>query len=325
MKGENVGQQVPSRDELVAQFERFLEKARPLVAENLVEANAEVRPRLEVTPAEPSHDSKVADFERFLDQARPLVVGNMIEAMVEVRPRLELVRPWMLDQDILTVVGASFVEDAYTELLAWVLYPQGNPTVALACQRAWLSVLGITKASSIETPVIPHTQFVAQGGRPDMIMDYRAAGFVVVVELKTGSEEHDTPHGGMQTEAYPQLVRRSLALPDECDVEMVFLTPSGIPAANEQAINTTYHQFVVALAITLDGLTLDSSLKWSYSTIFTHLLRHASPNRLDGAKILRTVSVLLEKDTARVRDGAMLANLAELRSCIMLLALEADL
>ena len=265
-------------------------------------------------------DAPVDSFERFVEQARPLVVGNMVEAIEDGRPRLEQVWPWLLDHDLLTVAGAAFVEDAYTELVAWALYPPGETEIALACQRAWLSELGIANASSIENPAVPHTQFVTKGGRPDLVMDYRDDHFVLAVELKTGSEEHETPHGGMQTVVYPRLVAKAMSLPKQCDVEMVFLTPSGIQAANEKAINTTYHLFVASLSRALEGHELTPSLKWSYSTIFTHLLRHASPKGINGTQILRDVWTLLGTDAGTISDDALLANLSTLTSSILLLA-----
>jgi len=275
-----------------------------------------------VPPPNQSHHSQVALFKQFIEQARPLVIGELTNAISKIRPRLEQMRPWLVNHDLLTVAGASFVEDAYTELVAWSLYPQGNPDVALVCQQAWLSSLGISGAASIQTPTIPHTQFVAKGGRPDIVMDYRDDGFVVVVELKTGSEEHETPRGGMQTEAYPRLVRKSLALPDQFRVEMVFLTPSGILAASEEAINTTYHQFVVSLASAVAGRTLPPAIHWSYCTIFSHLLKHASPGGIDGVSILRSVARLLAENAGELSYGATPENLSELRSSIMLLGTE---
>lgn len=67
--------------------------------------------------------------------------------------------------------------------------------------------------------------------------------FTVVVEAKTGSEEHPPPSGELQTLAYPEAVRYRLNLHPDHQLYIVFLTPERRPAANPKAILTTYYEF----------------------------------------------------------------------------------
>jgi hypothetical protein len=43
--------------------------------------------------------------------------------------------------------------------------------------------------------VQPQTQFITATSRPDLVMHFKQLGFVLVVEAKTGSDEHETPDG----------------------------------------------------------------------------------------------------------------------------------
>jgi hypothetical protein len=118
-------------------------------------------------------------------------------------------------------------------------------------------------------------------------MHFEEPGFVLVVEAKTGSVEHETPDAEMQTKAYPKHVRKTLGLPADYLVKVVFLTLEGDEAANEDAILITYLDVVRTLALTLQPDELSNELRWAYATIFTHFLAHATPEGVDVAEALR--------------------------------------
>lgn len=233
---------------------------------------------------------RIPDFNSFLTAARPLVVGHVQQEIAVLRPQIDCICQWLVPDDLLALAGLSRVEDAYTELLAWALCSPKQENVALICQRAWLKTLGIVE--TIQAAVCPQTQLITADGRPDLILDYRDDGFVVAVEAKTGSDEHETPGGGMQSVTYPDAVRSALNLPPGFPVRMVFLTPSGTAAENPQAINTTYAQFVLALALSLPLNCLPPHLRWSYSMLFTHMLGNAAPegNAASGIQALKRLS-----------------------------------
>jgi hypothetical protein len=260
-------------------------------------------------------------FKEFIANAKPVVVGELVPKLAALRPRIKCVCDWLVPDDLLAVAGLSYVENAYIELLSWALRPRGQDDIALVCQKAWLSSLRISEASAIQEPCDPQTQVTTKEGRPDLVLDYRQAGLVVVVEAKTGSDEHETTSGEKQTVTYPQAVRTRLGLPDTCVVKMVFLTPSGTSAENPSATNTTYAQFVMSLAEALSQYSLSPSLKSSYSMLFTHLLAHAAPNGTDAATAMLDLGQFMGTHEGNVSEDALLGILGNIRPALEVLTI----
>ena len=264
----------------------------------------------------------IHEFKRFVRIARPLAAKELRADILRLRPKLDRVCRWMLPHDLLQVAGLSYVENAYTNLIGWAIYPNGDPKLALTCQKAWLSTLGIPQSKHMRKPSKPLTQLPTRSGRPDMVLDCREGGFAVVVEAKTGSGEHLTPQEQMQTVIYPEAVRRALALPESVPVYMVFLTPDGTPAENEEAVNTTYAWFVLAIALAVSRHTLTDPMKWMYSAILTHFLSAACPRRIDGVAAVTHTSELLARQGGDLDDDTVFLHFQHLRDARDLLDLE---
>ena len=122
----------------------------------------------------------IAEFESFIAQAKPIVVQQIRETLQAHRAQLENLRRWVVPEscDILAVAGLSGREDRYTNLIAWMLWPEGKPELALRCQKAWLKALGLHKdAIQMKEAVKPEPQFETKDGRPDMVMHFQQLRF----------------------------------------------------------------------------------------------------------------------------------------------------
>lgn len=229
-------------------------------------------------------------FRFFLDKAEPIAIHHIRDVLKANRSRLKNLNGVLLEDtcDILAAAGLSGDEDRYTKLMAWMLWPEGKPELALRIQKAWLKALGLNNiAKQLKKAVKPETQKLTKNGRLDMVFDFRKPNIVLIVEAKTGSEEHEAPSGEMQTIAYPAAFRRSLKLRYNHPIEVVFLTPDGRKAANSKAICTTYEKFVMAVADSIENISL--GLRWAYSFAITHLLEHAVSEGTGSLSIIRRI------------------------------------
>lgn len=261
--------------------------------------------RFEAFIDQASHLSDDADltpgFNDFIRDASPLVLATALDyARRAHRPMREISR-WITPYDLLSVAGISFVEDAYTELIRWAIDPSTHPPSALRRQLGWLSKLtssdvvsGITEACS------PCTQVVTSDGIPDLVLNY--GHLLVIVEAKTGTDEHDAPQSGIpQTVAYPEAIRQKYGLSSATRVLVVYLTPDGRPAANPEAMQSTYATFVSALAQALDGVDLPDELRQSLRILFTHLLQNAVDSNLEVARGIQILGGARPMEAEEVR------------------------
>jgi hypothetical protein len=223
----------------------------------------------------PREPVPLADFIAFGGKATPLAIANVTRALPILTERAALVARWATDHDLLDVAGLAYAENPYIELLAWALRRETHPPSALARQREWIAGLGLSPAVVVERAVVPVTQFVADDGRPDLLLHFPNA--VVVVEVKTGTDEHETPSGLSQTEAYAPSVRRTLRLPDSTHVHVVFLTPGRERPVNPAAVPTSFVEFVLAVASALEACDVPAATAGAYQMLFTHLMANASP------------------------------------------------
>jgi hypothetical protein len=223
--------------------------------------------RLSATMPDPS-----AAFEEFVESAWPLVATEVRRRCSRSAGALASVVPWLLPDgwDLLRIAGFAFVEDAYTELLAWTLNPETHPPTALRRQNAWLSSFRFQPKPRAARAVTPITQLRTDGGIPDLVLRYD--DFVLVVEAKTGTEEHETSTGELQTLAYVPAVRRRLAVPDAVPLKVVFLTPDGRAAANPAAVSATYADFVAAFAREMRPAEFPEDLRTLLGLVLTHLI-----------------------------------------------------
>lgn len=211
-----------------------------------------------------------SDFLRFIQNSIPLILGPIRASLEAIRSEVALIRRWLVPHDLLRIAGFSYAEDPYTELIAWALHPDTHPESASLRQRAWLNSFRFGETVSFDHPARPRTQFCTDDGIPDLILDYET--FVVIVEAKTGSEEHTTPSGIMQTSAYPDAVRRALSLPEWKSIYVIFITPDRRKASNREAFNTTFVEFALVLASHLDTIDLPGDLRSAYAMLITHFI-----------------------------------------------------
>lgn len=279
----------------VEDFEEFLEKARRIF--------------------DAAETSNIRSFELFVEKSSKLVVDPVRKDLIRVKPRLASLKNFLLPTklDLLRVAGLTYAEDPYTELIAWVMDPDVNPNAALEIQRSWLNRLEITEP--IEQPASPKTQFRTADGIPDLVLEYPK--FLVIVEAKTGSDEHLTP-GSLryQTESYPSATRKALNLPELHPTFMVFLTPDRRAPKNGDAKPTTYLEFATSMATALTGVELAGDLRSLYSAIVTHFVTCAA---VDGLETKELFDWIDQTRPSTPSDATILQNLSMLMRVFSLL------
>jgi hypothetical protein len=223
--------------------------------------------------------STAYSFQRFIDKAMPLIFADIKQLLPQIIEGANLVARWLVEDDLLAVAGCRLVENAYTELMAWALNPDTHPASARQRQAAWLAVLGLDKSICDAGVCSPHTQVRTEDGSPDLVMQFEE--ITIGVEAKTGSAEHLTPSGKMQTVAYAESLREALDLRPEHTLKVVFITPDGRQASNDDAICTTYIAFVLALAGALDGHEIPPDTRTAFAIFFTHMLTCATSLSID--------------------------------------------
>jgi PD-(D/E)XK nuclease superfamily protein len=250
-------------------------------------------------------------FRVFIQRAAPLLVEPISNALENLRPRVAMLRPWITPHDLLAVAGLAYAEDPYTELIAWALAPSTHRPSAERRQRSWLESLPLRTPIAFPSPAEPLTQLATVNGVPDLVLQYDE--FVVVVEAKTGSSEHDTPGRTPQTLAYPQAVASTFGLPSDTPVHIVFLTPDRRAATNPEAVRASYVDLVVALAGALEPDELLDDLRSAFKMLFTHFLLHAAPLGYDSRPLLLDPPAWL---ASNVEPGVMLSHLAAIHDTI---------
>jgi hypothetical protein len=254
----------------------------------------------------------VADFRSFIGGALPIVVSNIKCMMPRIAERAALAERWLVRHDLLQVANFGFVEDSWTELMAWALAPATHPETSVKRQKAWLKAMGLDEDICETMACIPQSQFVTDDGVPDLVLHFDKS--TVVVEAKTGSAEHPAPSSKKwQTEAYGESVRRALNLPPEHKVIVVFITPDRRLAKDPEAILTTFIEFVIALCEALDSEQLPTDTRSAYAMLFTHFLTQSVPTSLNVAAIISQLSTWskqpdwLDEDQLIMRKDELLA------------------
>lgn len=264
----------------ISRFNAFIEQAKAVMAHRELPATSLL---IRETKKDP-----IAQFESFVKQATPIVSKEIKTTLCTHRKRLNNICRWVVPQscDILTAAGLSRDEVRYTRLIAWMLWPEKRPDLALRLQKAWLKALGCDDISSgLAKAVKPRTELSTDGGRADMVLDYE--NFIVIVEAKMDTDEHVTPNDTWQTEGYPASVRRNLNRPQDHPGVMVFLTPDGREAHAKDAIVTTYEILTTVVVETVSPEEVSCEMRWAYSAVITHLLTHTTLGGSDGIEAIR--------------------------------------
>lgn len=293
-------QRPPITAATISRFQSFIRRATTLLPARGLEATA---------PAASRSPLALPAFEAFVREATPLVV-EQIQATLHLHSRrLRSVCRWLLPKssDILSAAGLAGDEVPYTRLIAWILWPEDRPDLALRVQRAWLKTLGLGDVSAqLTIAARPQTELATDGGRADLVMHFDPPDFILVVEAKVGAEEYGSPDAGWQTDDYPLAVRQRLGLPHDHPGAMVFLTPDGRQAHAEAAIRTTYEALTTTISETLSPEEVGPELRWAYAAVITHLLTHTSPGGVAGVEALRKCARL---ETLDLPPEQVLSNL----------------
>lgn len=278
--------------ERIAEFSTFIESAKAMLESRDIPTTSPKRNN--------PQPAGVTLFENFIREATPIVIGQVRDTLRMHSERLNQICRWLVPEgcDILTAAGLNRDEVRYTRLIAWLLWPEQRPDLALRLQRAWLSALGQSDiAAKLTKAAEPKTElFDADGGRADLVLSFESPDFILIVEAKIDAEEYGTDDGGWQTELYPSSVRRRLHLPDHHPGIMVFLTPDGREAHARDAIMTTYELLTTVVANTLSPDEVDPDLRWAFAAVITHLLTHTTPNGTDRMEAFRRYAAHRHED-----------------------------
>ena len=145
----------------------------------------------------------------------------------------------------------------------------------------------------LEQPARPRTQLRTDDGIPDLVFPY--ANATVVVEAKTWTNEHLTPGGRHQSEAYGDSVRTRLGVDPAHPVYVVLLSPNGRAPRHEKAFATTYAILADALASVTGEVELPHGVASCLDVLASHFLQ--MPLRTEGsiARFIEQASEWLEE------------------------------
>lgn len=283
-------------------FRLFIEKAKQLRSPA---KNKENLPRS--IPADP-----VEGLRSFIKASKPLLVKRIRDILTKHGDDIRRLGRWILPEgfDLMEIAGKSGFEDCSTNLIGWMLFPPRKPDWALHCQQSWLKTLKLPpEGIHISHAAVPKIQYDTDNGRTDLVLFYEDDQYLLIVESKIGSSEHDAPEGQPQTTAYPDSVRLKLGLPLDFPGAMVFLTPSGSPARDEAAINTTFEVLITSIVEALSAEVLPPIYQFCYSSIITNLLTAASSEGNDKAAILRNLNEHLEGQELLLTDEQIIEQI----------------
>jgi hypothetical protein len=262
------------------QFRAFAESAQSLV---MGEDERKIAVEQEVAAA----------FRRFAAAAVHILLANIQSRASELRRISRIVHRWRLEHDFIAAIGATHVENSYTRIVAWALKHDTHPATAVLRQRAWLESVGINR--TITSPARLSLWLWTEDGIPDIVL--RFDDFVVVVEAKTGTQEHATPSGRLQTEAYGPAVVAELGV-EGLPVETIYLTPDMSRGSNARARSASFFGFAVALTAALDPEAMPQDLRVMLGLILTHFVSTAGLPPVDLFPALEEIR-LSEPDTDR--------------------------
>lgn len=233
-------------------------------------------------------DNKLHRFRDFAEAASERVLADLKGSAAALSAAVRPSAPWIGEHDLLAFGGLTFVENAYTRLLAWALDPMTNDSTALDRQRAWLAHVGIDRWPT--TAATPALFLSTSRGIPDLVLAYK--DFIVVVEAKTMTDEHTTPGGQLQSHAYGPAVAQTLGR-TEGSVDTVYLTLDRSPPDNHAARPVSYLGSLLAIIASIDVGILPDDVQAGFRTIVTHFAANADRPRRDLRRTIRRLDVLL--------------------------------
>ena len=273
------------------EFTAFIEQANA-ICQKPCDANLRLAFGHFISDATPIYERLISppptrEFQLFVDDALPLVVAGLKKDLPALADRARLAVRWLVPDDLLAVAGLSYVENSYTELMAWALRPDTHPASALRRQRAWLESLEPKIELMALQATNPWTQVGTDDGIPDLILKFEHG--VIIVEAKTSTFEHAAPSGETQTVAYEAAVRKKYYLVSTVPVYVVLISPNGQKAVNAEARNTSYVSFALALAEQLEAEELPPDTKAAYKMLVTHFLTCATSSTIPVREMVEAI------------------------------------
>ena len=98
--------------------------AKPKLTENFISFVKKAKTFIDNPAAE---TAVAATFQHFVEQAMPQMFSEIQKLLPQIAERANLISRWLVKDDLLAVAGCRFVEDAYTELIAWRSGPRRIP------------------------------------------------------------------------------------------------------------------------------------------------------------------------------------------------------
>jgi hypothetical protein len=142
---------------------------------------------------------------------------------------------WRVQHDLVSVIGATSIENSYTRLVAWAHDPSTHPPTAPLRQQAPLQYVDIE--NRINRPLLPRPWLATEDSVSGLVFAFD--DFALVTEAKTGTAEHDTPSGRMQTCACADAVFRKLQR-EAPQVAVVSLTLESAMTDRETHLDPTW-------------------------------------------------------------------------------------
>lgn len=252
-----------------------------------------------------------AEFSRFVAVATPIVLGDTRRLLTTLAQKMTVLRDWMTEHDLIQVAGVTGAENAYTELLTWLIRAATHPPTALKRQRAFVELVAV-KVPEFDEPLDDHsilTQVGTNDGIPDLIV--LIGGECIVVEAKTGTDEHGARGSDRwQTFAYPVAVRKKFdrlkALP-----QIAFLTLDRQAAKNPNAKPVSWAQCAIAIAEAVRPVEVGPVLQGLFGTVITHFMTCG----LDSA----TIELLIEITSGKSptwNDAQVVAKLVPIQELL---------
>ncbi|MBK8205304.1 MAG: hypothetical protein IPK87_00795 [Planctomycetes bacterium] len=251
-----------------------------------------------------SMEPPVASFQAFIEQVTPLAIGEVRKQFERLRSMANQLATWWTEHDLVSVLGVRHAEDPYSELLAWMIRRETHPPSFETRVGTVLALVSPELAGRAGDVKEIRTQVATPGGGvPDIVI--RLSDTAAIIEAKTGTGEHVTPAGRMQTVGYPDAVQQLFGLPNK--PKIAFLTLDRTAAENPEATLLTWADCAAALAKALFKKDVDTTFGAILSVGITHFVRACLSVNADAL-----LAEVMSGGTGRWTDARILQRMAEI-------------
>jgi hypothetical protein len=250
-------------------------------------------------------------FEMLTAAARPRVLERLRHSQERVeswrRENLQTLAPF----DLFAVLGIDGREASYTSALAWLLSPAATPSAhdiaaAIQAKILWTDM----RPPAIGGPLLSATTEVTTiDGRVDLLLEFDDRA--IVVETKVWTDEHATPSGLPQSEAYVSAVEALLERRgNDKPVFVVLLTPDGRAPLNPNAGALGFLPLAVAILNGVSGV--GNTQHNTVALLFAEHLLEIAANAFGGSfRNLSRSPLDVVNDEQLLRQSANLAALTQ--------------